>query len=236
MESIFAVEPQFDEKILKIAAATDKFEGYAHPHATRIAAIGDALARKFNFASHDLFALRQAALVHDVGEIVMNRDYFKSSRLLTVDERIDMQRHPVIGEQEAAKQGFSKAVQLIVRWHHEWWNGSGYPDALEGENIPLASRILRLADTYAALTDARSYSPPISSDEARRYLIEWAGIEFDPKIVQAFLSLKDFDELRSYADAVETVDVDSRAAEKVKIREPEKEREIAFELFNDFIE
>jgi HD-GYP domain-containing protein (c-di-GMP phosphodiesterase class II) len=236
MESIFAEEPQFDEKILRIAAATDKFEGYEHPHAARIAAIGDALAQKFNLASHDCFSLRQAALVHDIGEIVMNREYLKSSRLLSAEERIDMQRHPVIGEQEGAKQGLARAVQLIVRWHHEWWNGSGYPDALAQENIPLAARILRVADTYCALTDTRPYSPPIPSGEAKRYLIEWAGIEFDPKIVKAFLSLENVEELRSYADVIETAAVETPVEEEIKLEETENKRDNAFAMFNDFIE
>jgi HD-GYP domain-containing protein (c-di-GMP phosphodiesterase class II) len=236
MESIFAEEPQFDEKILRIAAATDKFEGYEHAHASRIAAIADALAQKFNLASHDRFSLRQAALVHDVGEVVMNREYFKSSRLLSADERIDMQRHPVIGEQEAAKQGLARAVQLIVRWHHEWWNGSGYPDALAEENIPFAARILRVADTYSALTDARPYSPPIPSGEAKRYLIEWAGIEFDPGIVKVFLSLENLEELRSYADVDETAPIETPVSEEVKPEETENKRDDAFAMFNDFIE
>ena len=94
-------------------------------------------------------------------------------------------------------------MQLLVRWHHEWWNGSGYPDALEQEQIPLAARILRVCDTYAALTDSRPYSTAISSAEAKRYLTEWAGIEFDPKVVKVFLTLEGLIELQSYADKIE---------------------------------
>jgi len=200
MESIFAKELQIDQELLKLSETIDRFEGYAHPHAERIAVIADALAMKFNFASHDRFALNQAALVHDIGELVMKREYINANRILRDDERIDMQRHTVIGEQQAAKRGLSRAVQLLVRWHHEWWNGAGYPDALETDQIPLAARILRVADTYAALTDARPYSVPISENEAKRYLVEWSGIEFDPKVVKAFLSLADIPELQSYAD------------------------------------
>lgn len=200
MESIFAKELQIDQELLKFSETIDRFEGYVHPHAERIAALCDALAVKFNFASHDRFALNQAALVHDIGELVMKRDYIHANRILRDDERIDMQRHTVIGEQQAAKRGLARAVQLLVRWHHEWWNGNGYPDGLEGDQIPLAARILRVADTYAALTDARPYSVPISEKEAKRYLIEWSGIEFDPKVVKAFLSLTEMPELRSYAE------------------------------------
>jgi HD-GYP domain-containing protein (c-di-GMP phosphodiesterase class II) len=203
MESIFASETQSenfsDDPLAQISAAMDEFEGYAHPHGRRIAVIADAIAEKFNFSSHDRQALRQAALVHDIGEMVMNREYIKASRLLREEERIDMQRHTVIGEQEAARRGLGRAVQLLVRWHHEWWNGAGYPDALEREQIPLAARILRVADTYAALTDSRPYSVAISASEAKRYLVEWSGIEFDPKVVKAFLSLGGLPELESYA-------------------------------------
>ena len=199
MENFSAKEAEFDERVLKIAAATDEFEGYLNPHATRLAALSDALAKQFNLASHDRYSLRQAAFVHDVGEAVMNRDYIKTNRMLRPEERVDMQRHTIIGEQEAAKRGLNRAVQLLVRWHHEWWNGAGYPDALEGTQIPLAARILRVTDTFSAMTDTRPRRAAVSEAEAKRYLTQWAGIEFDPKIVKAFLSLKNLEELKSFA-------------------------------------
>ncbi len=194
-----AKEADFDERVLKIARLTDEFESYRHSHATRIAALADALAKKFNFASHDRYSLRQAALVHDLGEYVMNRDYIKSNRPLRKDERADVQRHTIIGEQEAAKRGLNRAVQLLIRWHHEWWNGTGYPDALQYEQIPLTARILRVADTYCALTDERPYNEAVSEAQAKCYLTEWAGIEFDPTVVKAFLSLENLTELESFA-------------------------------------
>lgn len=204
MDTIFSPGAQAndnfsDDPLAQVSAAMDEFEGYAHPHGRRLAIIADAIAEKFNFASHDRAALRQAALVHDIGEMVMNRDYIRANRMLREEERIDMQRHTVIGEQEAARRGLSRAVQLLVRWHHEWWNGTSYPDALEREQIPLAARILRVADTYAALTDSRPYSLAISAAEAKRYLVEWSGIEFDPKVVKVFSTLQNLPELASYA-------------------------------------
>lgn len=195
MLNLSAKEANTDEQALKIARAIDKFEGYPHAHAARIAEIANALAQKFNFASHDIFSLRQAALIHDIGELTMNRDYIQSNRNLRSDERVDMQRHTVIGEQEAAKRNLNRAVQLLVRWHHEWWNGGGYPDALEREQIPLAARILRVADAYASLTGSRPYRASLSEPEAKKHLTEWAGIEFDPKVVKAFLSLENLKEL-----------------------------------------
>jgi len=189
MQGTFAAESRFDEKLLEISSEMDEFEGYTHSHGLRIATIADAIEKEFNLAAHDRFFMQQAALIHDIGEVVMNREYIKESRVLSPDEFLDMQRHPVIGEQETARRGMSRGVQLLVRWHHEWWNGSGYPDALEGEQIPLAARILRVADSYAALTDDRPRRHAMQDEEAKHYMAEWAGLEFDPRVVKAFLSI-----------------------------------------------
>jgi HD-GYP domain-containing protein (c-di-GMP phosphodiesterase class II) len=189
MQTTHAAESRFDEKLLELSSEMDEFEGYSHAHGLRIATIADAIGKQFNLAAHDRFFMQQAALVHDVGEVVMNREYIKDSRVLTHEEVLDLHRHPVIGEQETARRGMSRGVQLLVRWHHEWWNGSGYPDALEGEQIPLAARILRVADSYAALTDNRPRRQALPDQDAKQYMSQWAGLEFDPKVVKAFLGI-----------------------------------------------
>jgi hypothetical protein len=183
----------------RLAEEADEFEGYAHPHAERIAALSSELAKLFGLGRADRASLRLAALAHDLGEMAMRRDYIRRAAPLTFEERLDLARHPVIGEQEAARAGADRGAQLLVRWHQEWWNGAGYPDALARENIPLAARILRVADAYAALTDARPYRPALSEADARRHLTEWAGLEFDPQVVRAFLTLNNLPALRSYA-------------------------------------
>lgn len=188
MESILSGNAEKNEDLLRLAARIDKFEGYHSAHGQRIAAIADVMATTFNLASRDRFFLQQAALIHDIGEMVMDREYIGAARELTPTERLDLQRHPVIGEQEAAKLGLPRGTQLIIRWHHEWWNGLGYPDALEAEQIPLAARILRVSDTYAALTAARPYRQAQSAESAQKYLIEWSGLEFDPTVVKAFIA------------------------------------------------
>jgi HD-GYP domain-containing protein (c-di-GMP phosphodiesterase class II) len=129
----------------------------------------------------------------------MERDYIYREGSLNDEERLDLARHPVIGEQECARAGADRTVQLLVRWHHEWWNGCGYPDALRREEIPLAARILRVADSYASLTDARPFRPALTEREARQKIVEGAAIQFDPKVVLAFVSLAPMDELQSYA-------------------------------------
>jgi HD-GYP domain-containing protein (c-di-GMP phosphodiesterase class II) len=185
----------FDE----LATTVDRFERYEHPHASRIATIADELALAFHLARHDRGSLHAAALLHDLGEAAMERDYIQATRRLTVEERLDLARHPVIGEREASRVGADRAAQLLIRWHHEWWNGAGYPDALRREEIPFAARILRVADSYAALTDARPYRAALSEEAARRELADRAGIEFDPAVVNMLLSIEPLPEMASFA-------------------------------------
>jgi len=182
---------KFDEKLLELSSQIDAFERYDHAHGLRVAEIADAIAETFGLAAHDRSILQQAAFLHDLGEMAMNRDYIALERPLTDAERFDLHRHPVIGEQDAAKRGLAKGVQLIIRWHHEWWNGSGYPDALAREEIPLAARILRVADAYASMTADRPFRAAATDAEALQHLRDLAGIEFDAAVVKAFLD-RDF--------------------------------------------
>ena len=198
IETIDAAQVTTIEMFRDLAAEADQFEQYLNPHAVRVAAIADQIGKAFSLGGHDRFSLRVAALAHDLGEAAMGRDYIRLNRPLSDDERVDLARHPVLGEHAAADAGADRGAQLLVRWHHEWWNGGGYPDGLRFEQIPLGARILRVADAYAALTDERPFRPAYSEKQAREHLLEWIGLEFDPGVVKALLSLEPFDELRSY--------------------------------------
>lgn len=203
MQTAAIGEFRLDEKLLQLSTQMDEFEGYSRPHGARIASIANAIASHFNLASDDRSFLNQAAYLHDIGEMIMGRDYIAAFRTLSPDERLDLQRHPVIGEQEIAKLGLPRGVQLLVRWHHEWWNGLGYPDGLEGEQIPLAARILRAADCYASLTGSRPFRTAYSTEEARKYVAEWAAIEFDPRVAKVLLDLNLADTVEEFAVTVE---------------------------------
>jgi HD-GYP domain-containing protein (c-di-GMP phosphodiesterase class II) len=178
-----------EAQLVKLAAEIDEVEGYRTPHATVVAEISKALGRRLGLRGSDLTALGYAALAHDLGERVMKREYLSRRGELTWDERLDLWRHSVLGEQAAAQRELPRQTQLLIRWHHEWWNGQGYPDALAGESIPLGARILRLADTYSALTSDRPYRARMEEATARAIIADDAGLEFDPQVVQAFLEL-----------------------------------------------
>ena len=189
VETLELIDKARGDAFTQLAKTTDRFERYENPHAQRVASIADEIAHAFHLARHDRGSLYAAALLHDLGEVAMEREYIQFSRPLDPEERIDLWRHPVIGEREASRVGADRAAQLLVRWHHEWWNGAGYPDALRREEIPLAARILRVADSYAALTDNRPFRRAFSTEGAKREIMNRAGIEFDPGVVSVFLSL-----------------------------------------------
>src|SRR5499426_1462623 len=175
LETIELIDKAAGEAFTQLAKTVDRFERYENPHAQRVAAVADEIAKAFHLARHDRGSLYAAALLHDLGEVAMERDYIQALGALSAEERLDLSRHPVIGEREASRVGADRAAQLLVRWHHEWWNGQGYPDALRREEIPLAARILRVADSYAALTDARPFRPALAAEAARREIRDRAG-------------------------------------------------------------
>ncbi len=177
------------------AALTDTFEQYRRPHAIRIAEVAEELATIFGFEDTARHDIRQAALLHDVGERQLNLHFLRMERPLTFLERQELWRHPVVGEQFAIQSGYSEAVALLIRWHHENWDGFGYPDGLRGEAIPLAARILRVADAWCALTAERPHRPAYSAIEAAETLKRMAGFELDPLVTARLLAHPDVREM-----------------------------------------
>lgn len=182
-------ERQAGDRLLKLALETDRVEGYSEPHAVMIARLAETIGQNLGLHGIDLSALKFAALAHDIGERGMKRNYLFSPNALAWEERLDLWRHPILGEQAAAEMKLSRQTQLLIRWHHEWWNGQGYPDGLSGEAIPLGARILRIVDTYCSLIAARPYRQAYELVEAEQIIADLAGIEFDPLIARLLLML-----------------------------------------------
>ena len=180
-----------EETINRLADRIDHFEKYTQPHSRLIAELSTHLARRFGLATPDIEAITEAAMLHDIGLYAMSPAYHALPRPLNFEARLDLWRHSVIGEQQMAKRDSMRAAQLLVRWHHEWWNGSGYPDMLAFEDIPIGARILRAVELCAALLSARPYRAAQDEQQAIETLTASAGIECDPYVVKALLLLLD---------------------------------------------
>jgi HD domain len=182
-------ERPLGDRLLKIAVEIDRIEGYSEPHAVMIARLAERLGSLMGLHGTDLTALKYAALLHDIGERVMKRNYLLRPDDLTWEETLDLWRHPILGEQAAGELKLARQVQLLIRWHHEWWNGLGYPDGLAGETIPLGARILRAVDSYCALVSRRPHRRRFDALEAEQIIADLAGIEFDPQVAKKLVAL-----------------------------------------------
>lgn len=180
-----------EETINRLADRIDNFEKYTRPHSRLMAELAKLLARRFGLATPDIDAIAEAAMLHDIGLYTMAPGYYTLPQPLSFEARLDLWRHPVIGEQQMAKRDSTRHAQLLVRWHHEWWNGSGYPDMLAFEDIPVGARILRAVELCAALLSDRPYRAAQNEQQVVEALTSSAGMECDPYVVKALLSLLD---------------------------------------------
>lgn len=178
----------FTQTIGALAAAVDKRDPYTARHSERVKQIAVDIGQVMHVSDYDLEALEWGGLLHDVGKIGVPDDVLKKPERLTRAERMVMNSHPVLGAEIIAPVAKLAAELPIIRHHHEWYNGSGYPDRLIGDEIPKLARILHVADAFEAMTAARPYRmKPLSTEEALAELRKFAGVQFDPEIVDAFV-------------------------------------------------
>ena len=174
-----------------LSNAVEARDAYTGKHAERVAAYGMELARCCGLAVEDSPQIEFGFLLHDVGKVaVPDAILFKSSSL-TEEEYSLVRRHPVIGTEILRDVDFLGEGKLVVRHHHERWDGTGYPDGLVGEEIPLAARIFSVADTLDALTTDRPYRPASPLSRSRDIIASLAGTQFDPAVVAAYETLGD---------------------------------------------
>ena len=182
-----AADQQTEAVLARLAERVDAYERHRPGHASRVAVLAERLARAAGLPDAEVADVRQAALGHGLGLYHLRLGALERSGPLTLVDRIELWRHPLLAEQQLAKRGGSRHAQLVVRWHHEWWNGQGYPDMLSGDGIPLGARILRLAESYDALSSDRPHRGALDPLEARRAIADGAGVEFDPVLAAMFL-------------------------------------------------
>jgi HD-GYP domain-containing protein (c-di-GMP phosphodiesterase class II) len=167
-------------------------KGYLYDHGPRVAHLARQIGREMGLPERDIAQLMFASVLCDAGMIGLAEDAWENPVAhLDTETRARVQVHPIRSEAAVTAIPHLEGVAPLVRYHHEWWDGSGYPDALAGEDIPVGARILRLADTVAALGENRPQRPPCSAAEIRRIVEQGKAIEFCPETADAFLGLFD---------------------------------------------
>jgi ribonuclease P protein subunit RPR2 len=174
-----------------LSNAVEARDAYTGKHAERVAAYGIEIARAVGLPRPEGVETQFGFLLHDIGKVAMPDAILFKPGALTTEERALMARHPVVGAEIVDGIEFLSEATKVVRSHHERWDGTGYPDGLQGEEIPLAARVFAVADVLDALTTDRPYRPRIPLAEARAMIVEAAGTQFDPMVIKAFKGIDD---------------------------------------------
>ena len=186
------VRAGYAESIVSLAAALEARDGYTLGHGERVAALSVLIAQELRVSPARLRALSQGALLHDIGKIGVPDAILHKPGALTDEEREQIQEHPARGDAVlmSAFRGERYRVERdVIRHHHERWDGSGYPDGLAGEDIPLEARVAAVADVYDAVRSARSYRGAWTKERAQELIRDGSGSHFDSRCVDAFFEV-----------------------------------------------
>ncbi len=171
-----------------LTCAIDGRDPFRRGHTRRVRAYAGTLAHCLDMPADEIKTLRVAALLHDVGKLVVPDHLLNKPGRLSEKEFEKVRTHPAAGAALLAPAGLPEPVLRVIRHHHERWDGSGYPDRLRGETIPRAARVLAVADAFEALTSERSYRGRMDPQGAAALLSAWSAVHFDPEVVQALLT------------------------------------------------
>ena len=170
-----------------LARAVDSRDVYTGSHSERVSAIAGAIAEKLALPAAEIELTRLAGSLHDLGKLAIPEEILQKPGELTSAEWLVVQRHPQIAHRMLESLGVEPVADWVLH-HHERWDGSGYPDGLAGEDIPLGSRIVYVAEVYDAMTFGRLYRSPRTRDQALAEIKLHSGAQFDPQVVSAFFS------------------------------------------------
>jgi HD-GYP domain-containing protein (c-di-GMP phosphodiesterase class II) len=158
-------------------------------HGDRVTALAEPVARRLGWDRERIAELRFGAPLHDIGKVAIRRDVLRKPGPLTLDELHQIRRHPRAGAELVLPIRSAHRALPYVLFHHERWDGGGYPAGIRGRSIPLEARLIAVADAFDAMTSSRPYRPALEFDRALVELASCAGTQFDPLVAEAFLEV-----------------------------------------------
>lgn len=179
------LESGYLETIVALANSIDSKDSYTRGHSQRVADLAVDIGRELKLPEVELKRLRYGGILHDIGKIGIVESILMKDTRLTAKEMEAMRDHPVIGDRIIKPVSFLGQIRFAVRNHHEWWDGTGYPDRLKGEEIPLSARIINAADTWDACTSTRPYQRALPEPEALAVIKKLTGSQLDPQVADA---------------------------------------------------
>ena len=177
---------QTQDALRALVRVVDERDHHTMDHSERVSNYSRAIAESLDLPQEEIEVIASAALLHDLGKVGMADDILYNPKSLNSSERKSAEQHAQVGAMLLSKFPLFDKGAILVRHHHERYDGKGYPDGLSGEAIPLGSRIISVADAYQAMTEDRPYRRALAQADAIARLVEGGGTQFDPRVVQAF--------------------------------------------------
>lgn len=183
------MKENYMETIQALSAAIEQKDPYTQGHSQRVCDLAELIGREFKLSNYEIEQLRYAAILHDIGKIGIPESILNKPGALSKEEFEHIKKHTLMGVKILQKIDFLQEAMYIMESHHEYYDGSGYPNGLTREEIPFLSRIITLADAYDAMTTKRPYRDALSSQYAYNEIKDKSGSQFDPKVVRVFEKL-----------------------------------------------
>ena len=177
------------DTVRSLIGAIEAKDPYTRGHSERVAGYASQLGQRLGLSTSELDSLVQAALLHDVGKLAMSGAVLVKPSHLSSDEMKGMRLHPEVGSAMVARIPPLAGLASSIMYHHEWVDGSGYPNGLQGESIPRQARILAVADAYDAMTTSRAYRSALDGTDAIDELVRGSGTQFDPVMAELFVDI-----------------------------------------------
>ena len=188
-ETYDELEKSYLDLVETLRYAVEAKDTYTRGHSDRVSAYSVLLGEKLGLSSRKLKVLKIGGIFHDVGKIgIPDRILLKDDKL-TIDEYDEIKKHPIIGAEILSSVSYFKDMIPIVKYHHEKYDGTGYPENLKGEEIPYLARIVAVADSFDAMTSKRSYRNSLSTRKVKSEIEKGKGTQFDPNIADAMLDI-----------------------------------------------
>ena len=196
-KALNSLEAAYRSTLKALTAALETRDSETHGHSERVVTYSLRLGREYGLSNEEMKSLEFGALLHDIGKIGVPDSILRKPAKLTEEEWVRMREHPLHGQQILRGIEFLEGAARVVAQHHEQWDGTGYPLGLRSEDIDICARIFAVADAFDAITSDRVYRRGKPYEAAAQELDDWAGRQFDPKVVEAFhrVPKEDWEEL-----------------------------------------
>jgi putative two-component system response regulator len=175
----------YKESLFVLANAIEARDSYTHAHMKRLSAYSRILAKELEWDDAQMEVLEFGAILHDIGKIYVSEAVLRKNGKLSDEEWVEMRKHPEVGARMIRDIPYLAIAVPIVLYHHERWDGKGYPEGLQGDSIPASARLLSVADAFDAMTSDRPYRDALSSTDAYQEILDGSGRQFDPGMVDA---------------------------------------------------